>query len=151
MKIQSHCLNTQRLLYSVVAATEGNIVRQQYETTTRQQMNTTVDDLQDIARMCIFYLMFMLQYNTLCTVNPSNWKTANKRAWSKSFTQKEVAEALAVSDPNCSMEYYTCAQGHDLNDVLLGQDLTGEVRELFIPISTYIIIIHLLHLIICNH
>ena len=99
----------------------GNIVHQQYETTTRQQMNTTVDDLQDIARMCIFYLMFMLQYNTLCTVNPSNWKTANKRAWSKSFTWKEVAEALAVSDSNCSMEYYTCSQGHDLNDILLGQ------------------------------
>ena len=66
----------------------------------------------------------------------------------KKFAQKEVAETLAVSDPNCLMEYYTCAQGHNLNGVLLGQDLTGEVRQLFIPISTYIII-HLLH--ICNH
>ena len=27
---------------------------------------------------------------------------------------------LAVSDSNYSMEYYTCTQAHDLNDVLLG-------------------------------
>ena len=70
----------------------------------------------------------------LSTVNSSNWKTANKRAWSTNFTQKEMAEALAVSDANYSVKYYTCAQGHDLNDVLLGQDLTNEVREFFITI-----------------
>ena len=59
-----------------------------------------------------------------CLINP----TAKKSSWSREFSQSEVASAVeAVSPANC-FNQYVHAQGHDLFDVLNGEDLSGEVR-----------------------
>ena len=53
--------------------------------------------------------------------------TASKRVWSRTFNLEEVTKAISVSEPQCTMEWYTFAQGHDLHDVLTGKDISGEV------------------------
>jgi hypothetical protein len=46
----------------------------------------------------------------------------------RKFTLEEVTATIAVSEPQHSMEWYTFAQGHDLDDVLRGGNTTGEVH-----------------------
>ena len=44
---------------------------------------------------------------------------------------------LAISQAN-ALTAYACAQGHDLQDVLRGNDLSGEVCTLYNYVCTYI-------------
>jgi hypothetical protein len=54
---------------------------------------------------------------------------ATRESWGKKFAKNEVNMAvLAISQAN-ALTAYACAQGHDLQDVLRGNDLSGEIGK----------------------
>jgi hypothetical protein len=55
------------------------------------------------------------------------WCVVSKNAWTKPFTQQDIDMSVEAVDSSNAFKHYMYAQGHDLHDVLQGDDLTGEV------------------------
>jgi hypothetical protein len=62
---------------------------------------------------------------SVCTI----W-TATRQSWTRSFSKAEVEEAALAVSPAKALENYIHAQGHDLQDILKGNKLTGEVSTI---------------------
>jgi Ulp1 family protease len=55
--------------------------------------------------------------------------TATRQSWTRSFSKAEVEEAALAVSPAKALENYIHAQGHDLQDILKGNKLTGEAVD----------------------
>ena len=73
-----------------------------------------------------------------CQQNPNpnhapsvcNIWTATQQSWNRSFSKAEVEEAALAVSPAKALKSYIHAQGHNLQDILKGNKLTGEVSTI---------------------